>query len=90
VAKPNKTFRRRMIEEQDDRNRRLARLTKGERKRVRKLAKAVFCCRPCGRDVPISWEKLSRECGTPKCRQCGGPLQLVTACQCKGVLPKAE
>jgi hypothetical protein len=90
VAKPNKTFRRRLIEDQDDRNRRLARLTRQQRKRVKRRAKAVFCCRPCERNVPISWEELSREGGTPKCRNCGGPLQLVTACRSKGVLPKVR
>jgi hypothetical protein len=88
MAKPNKYVRQRKVEEQDDRNRRLARLSGQERKRVRREAIAVFRCRPCEREVPITWEKLNREAATPKCRNCGGPLQLVTACQNKGVLPK--
>jgi hypothetical protein len=90
MAKPIKTFRQRMIEEQDDRNRRLARLTRQQRRRVRRQAMAVFCCRPCSRDVPISWEELSREGGAPKCPECGGPLELVTACVNRGVLPKVQ
>jgi hypothetical protein len=89
MAKP-KTYRERLIEDQDDRNRRLARLTRQRRRLLRRLAKAVYCCRPCGRDVPISWEKLSREGGAPKCRVCGGPLELVTACVNRGVLPKVQ
>jgi len=90
MKSPGKTFRRRMIEAQDDRNRRLARLTRQQRRRAKRLAKAVFCCRPCGREVSISWEELSREGGTPQCRECGGPLELVTACVNKGVLPKMQ
>jgi hypothetical protein len=87
---PSKTFRRRMIEAQHDRNYRMRKLTKGARKRVRKLARAMFCCRACDREVSISWEKLSGESGTPKCEHCGGTLLVVTACLSKGVLPKAR
>lgn len=90
MTNPKTSFRQRMIDEQDDRNRRLAGYTRQARRRIRRLAKAVFCCRPCDRDVTISWETLSREGGTPKCRTCGGPLQLVTACQSQGVLPKVR
>ena len=88
MAKPKPSYRRRMIEAQDDRNRRLTRLTRQGRKQVRQLAKSVFCCRPCDREVAISWEKLNREGGTPKCRECGGTLQVLTPCLSKGVLPK--
>jgi transcription elongation factor Elf1 len=88
MKSPNKTVRRRMIEEQDDRNRRMRRPTKGERKRVQTLAKAVFHCPACDRNVHISWEALKSECGTPKCRMCGGALQIATPCLTKGVLPK--
>jgi hypothetical protein len=85
-----KTVRERMIEEQDDHNRRMRKLTRSQRERVSTQAKAVFRCNPCGRDVCISWKALNREGGTPKCRDCGGPLQLVTACLNTGVLPKAR
>jgi hypothetical protein len=88
MAKLNKSVRQRKIEEQDDRNSRLARLSGQERKRVRREAMAVYCCRPCDRDVLISWETLSQEGGTPKCRTCGGLLQLVTTCLSKGILPR--
>jgi hypothetical protein len=88
VAKPNKTFRQRMIADQDDRNRRMRKPTRGERRRVGKSAMAAFRCPPCEREVRISWRALNRDGGTPKCRACGGPLQLVTACLGKGVLPK--
>jgi hypothetical protein len=87
MTEPAKTFRRRMIEEQDDRNRRMRRLSKGQRKRVRKLAKAVFHCRACDRHVGISWEALKRGCRSPTCEKCGGTLTLATACLSKGVLP---
>jgi CRISPR-associated protein Cas7/Csd2 subtype I-C len=44
MAKLNKYVRHRKIEEQDDRNRRLARLSPQGRKRVGREAMAVFCC----------------------------------------------
>jgi hypothetical protein len=88
MTKPAKTYRERMIEEQDDRNRRMRRPTSGERRRAGRSATAAFWCPPCKREVRISWHALNRDGGTPKCRECGGPLQLVTACLDKGVLPR--
>jgi hypothetical protein len=88
MTKPTKTYRQRMIEEQDDRNRRMRKPTSRERRRVGKSATAAFRCPPCEREVRISWRALSRDGGTPTCRGCGGPLRVVTACLSRGVLPK--
>jgi hypothetical protein len=90
MTKPEKTYRERMIEEQDDRNRRIRKPTNRERRRVGKSATAAFWCPPCERAVRISWRALDRDGGTPKCRECGGPLRVVTACLSKGVLPKQD
>jgi hypothetical protein len=81
-------LRERVIEEQADRNRRMKRVTTGQRKRVGKDAKAVFHCQSCDRDVFITWQAL-RGVGQPKCRECDRPLTLVTACLNRGVLPRA-
>lgn len=90
MSKPIKGYRQRMIQEQDDRNSRAKRLKPSQRTRVRMKAKAVFHCRPCGRNVLLSWSSLYSVIGTPKCRTCGGALQIVTACLTKGVLPLAR
>jgi hypothetical protein len=88
MTNPTSTYRQQMIFEQDDRNRRLERLTGRQRRRLRKKAAAVFRCQTCRRDVRLSWKILSCDGATPKCRECGSPLQIVTACLMKGVLPK--
>jgi hypothetical protein len=88
MSRPRLSYRERMIRDQDDRNRRKGKPTSGERRRAGTSATAAFWCPPCEREVRISWRALDREGGTPKCRECGGPLRVVTACLSKGVLPK--
>jgi hypothetical protein len=89
MSKPTRSYRQRLIEEQDERNRRAKKVKSSQRDRVRQTAKSVFRCRVCERNFHLSWESLNAAGGTPKCRKCGCPLQLVTACLTKGVLPKS-
>jgi transcription elongation factor Elf1 len=88
MSKPMKSYRQRMIEEQDERNRRAKRIKPRQRDRVQQKAKAVFRCRACERNFHLTWEALKAADGTPKCKVCGCALQLVTACLTKGLLPR--
>ena len=85
MAKRKKSWRKRLIDEQDDRNMRLRKADKGRSFR----GKSLFQCVPCEREVVIAWTDLPSG-AHPHCRDCGRPLTLVAAVWNRGVLPKAK
>jgi hypothetical protein len=83
-----KTKRQRMIEQQEDRNKRLERVTGEARAELRKRACACFVCPRCRKAIAIRWTQLGA--AVPNCRRCETPLVLTAACVNRGVLPTLE
>jgi hypothetical protein len=81
--------RLRKLKDQNERNRRLKKLSAKQRAEISSTAVAAFECHTCRRKVTIAWGALCQDT-PPKCAECGGPLNLKTACLNRGVLPRLD
>lgn len=77
-----------LISVQDDRNARLKRKNRRQRKKIRNEARSLFRCNRCDRNVEIPW--ISLDSSNPACQECGCKLNLVVAILTPGVIPRSD